>query len=52
MARALSMQYSKALYPFMARGNQGQPIFKDDKDRQRLLETLAEAGCIGAPRAG
>src|SRR2546426_11797085 len=27
----------------MARGNQGRPIFKDDKDRQRFLETLEEA---------
>ena len=27
----------------MARGNQGRPIFKDDKDPQRFLETLEEA---------
>ena len=27
----------------MARGNHGQPIFRDDKDRLRLIETLAEA---------
>jgi REP element-mobilizing transposase RayT len=27
----------------MARGNQGQPIFKDDQDRRRLIETMAEA---------
>ncbi len=27
----------------MARGNHGQPIFKDDKDRERFLETFAEA---------
>jgi hypothetical protein len=27
----------------MARGNHGQSIFKDDKDRHRFIETLAEA---------
>jgi hypothetical protein len=27
----------------MARGNQGRAIFKDDPDRKRFLETLAEA---------
>ena len=26
----------------MARGNQGQPIFRDDQDRGRFLETLGE----------
>jgi hypothetical protein len=27
----------------MARGNQGQAIFRDDRDRRRFLETLGEA---------
>ena len=27
----------------MVRGNHGQQIFKDDRDRQRFLETLSEA---------
>ncbi len=26
----------------MARGNQGQPIFRDDEDRRRFLATLVE----------
>ena len=29
----------------MARGNRGQPIFRDDQDRRRWLETLSEA-CV------
>jgi len=29
----------------MARGNRGRPVFKDDKDRQRFMETFAEA-CV------
>ena len=29
--------------PFMARGNNGRPIFRDDADRRCFLETLQEA---------
>jgi hypothetical protein len=47
----------------MACGNQGQPIFRDDKDRHRFLEALGETcgktGCwihacvlMGGPKAG
>ncbi len=43
MARPLRVQYSGAVYHVMARGNHGQPIFKDAKDRERFMETLAEA---------
>jgi putative transposase len=43
VARPLRIQYPGAVYHVMARGNQGQPIFKDDKDRERFLETLQEA---------
>ena len=43
MARPLRIEYSGAVYHVMARGNQGQPIFRDDKDRWRFLETLGEA---------
>ena len=43
MARPLRIQYPGAVYHAMARGNQGRPIFRDDQDRRRFLETLAEA---------
>src|SRR5580658_3582231 len=43
MARPLRIEYAGAVYHVMARGNQGQAIFRDDKDRQRFLETLGEA---------
>jgi len=43
MARPLRIQYPGAVYHVMARGNQGQEIFKDDRDRQCFLETLGEA---------
>jgi putative transposase len=43
MARPIRIQYPGAVYHVMARGNQGRPIFKDDPDRQRFLETLAES---------
>jgi putative transposase len=42
MARELRIEYAGAVYHVMARGNQGRAIFKDDKDRQIFLETLAE----------
>jgi putative transposase len=43
MARPLRIEYAGAVYHVMARGNQGQTIYRDDKDRQRFLETLGEA---------
>ena len=42
MARPIRIEYAGAVYHVMARGNQGQPIFADDLDRKRWLETLAE----------
>ncbi|HZQ48357.1 MAG TPA: transposase [Verrucomicrobiae bacterium] len=44
MARPLRIEYPGAVYHVMARGNQGRPIFADDRDRERFLETLGE-GC-------
>src|SRR5205807_1035381 len=44
MARPLRIEYPGAVYHVMARGNQGRPIFKDDQDRKRFLETLQESG--------
>jgi len=43
MARPLRVQYPGAVYHVMARGNHGQPIFADNPDRKRFLETLEEA---------
>ena len=43
MARALRIEYAGAVYHVMARGNQGQAIFRDDQDRRRFLEVLGEA---------
>ena len=43
MARSLRLEYPGAVYQVMARGNQGQPIFRDDRDRRGFLETIAEA---------
>ncbi|MBI3853267.1 MAG: transposase [Verrucomicrobia bacterium] len=43
MARKLRVQYPGAIYHVMNRGDRREPIFKDDADRQRFLETLGEA---------
>src|SRR5439155_1503076 len=42
MARKLRVQYPDAIYHVMNRGDRREPIFKDDQDRGRFLETLAE----------
>jgi len=43
MARKLRIQYPGAIYHVMNRGDRREAIFEDDKDRERLLETLTEA---------
>ncbi len=43
MARPIRIEFRGAVYHVMARGNQGHPIFRDDQDRHRFLETLDEA---------
>ena len=43
MARPLRIQYPGAVYHVMARGSRGQPIFADNQDRKRFLETMGEA---------
>jgi putative transposase len=45
MARKLRVQYPGAIYHVMNRGDRCEPIFKDDADRKRFLETLAEV-CV------
>jgi putative transposase len=43
MARKLRIQYAGAIYHVMNRGDRREPIFKDDQDRERFLETLSQA---------
>ena len=43
MARKLRVEYPGAVYHVMNRGDRREPIFRDDEDRQRLLDTLAQA---------
>jgi hypothetical protein len=45
MPRKLRVEYPGAIYHVMSRGDRREPIFKDDADRKRFLETLAE--CCG-----
>ena len=42
MARKLRVEYPGAIYHVMNRGDRREAIFKDDKDRERFLETLGE----------
>ena len=41
--RKLRVEYSGAIYHVMNRGDRREPIFKDNVDHRRFLETLAEA---------
>ena len=43
MARKLRVEYPGAIYHVMSRGDQREPIFKDEEDRKRFLATLGEA---------
>jgi len=45
MARKLRVEYPGAIYHVMNRGDRREPIFQDDDDRQRFVETLGEA-CV------
>ena len=42
MARKLRIQYPGVVCHLMSRGDRREDIFKDDQDRRRFLETLAE----------
>lgn len=37
------MEFAGAVYHVMARGNERREVFRDEKDRERFLETVAEA---------
>jgi len=43
MARQLRVEYKDAVYHVIARGNRGEPIFLDQKDRETFVRTLGEA---------
>ena len=43
MAGPIRVEYPGAMDHLLARGNQGRPLFRDDRDRCCFLETLAEA---------
>jgi putative transposase len=43
MPRKLRLQYPGAIYPVMSRSDRRKAILEDNKDWERLLETLTEA---------
>jgi N12 class adenine-specific DNA methylase len=43
MARKLRPEYPGAIYHVLIRGDQRQHIFRDNQDRQRFIDTPAEA---------
>lgn len=42
MARPIRVEFEGAVYHVMARGNERKAVFRDDQDRRRFLEALAE----------
>ncbi len=42
MARAIRVEFEDAVYHVTARGNERKAIYRDDRDRERFLETLEE----------
>ena len=42
MARAIRVEFENAVYHVTARGNERKAIYRDDRDRERFLETLEE----------
>jgi putative transposase len=45
VARKLRVEYPGAIYHVMNRGDRREPIFREDADRKRFLETLGEV-CV------
>jgi len=43
VARKLRVEYPGVIYRVMNRGDRCEPIFKDEADRRRCVETLGEA---------
>ncbi|MCP5527686.1 MAG: transposase [Verrucomicrobiales bacterium] len=44
MARKLRVEHPGAVYDVLNRGNRREAIYRDDTNRQRFLDILAEAG--------
>ena len=42
MSRAWRIEYEGALYHLLSRGNAGNNIFVDERDRDRFLDTIEE----------
>ena len=42
MSRAWRIEYEGALYHLLSRGNEGNDIFVDERDRDRFLDTIEE----------
>jgi hypothetical protein len=51
MARKLRVEYPGAIYHVMSRGDRREPIFKDDTDRKRFVETLRLKGINRSSRS-
>lgn len=45
MGRAPRIEYEGAVYHVMCRGNRQEPVFRDNRDNEMFLDTLAEA-CV------
>jgi len=43
MARPLRIEYPGAWYHVTCRGNEGRPIYRDDRDRKKFLDILRES---------
>lgn len=43
MPRPLRIEFEGAIYHVMNRADRREPIFRDEADRKRFLETLGEA---------
>ncbi len=43
MARPIRVEFTDAVYHVTARGNERKAIYRDDRDRERFLETLQQA---------
>ena len=43
MPRQPRIEYAGGVYHVMARGDRGEPIYRDDADRETFLATLADA---------
>jgi len=42
MARPIRVEYEGAVYHITARGNERRRVFRDDQERPRFVDTLAE----------